>query len=140
MKFPIALEPGTASTAWGVVVPDLPGCYSAGDTAEEAFTQAVEAIEAHCELLAQDKLDIPIPRPLADWQADPQFAGWAWALVDVDVSRFEGKAEKINITMPRHFLARVDDYAKRHGLSRSGFLVEAARSAMRDGAGGIPRS
>lgn len=27
-------------------------------------------------------------------------------------------------------LARIDEYARRHGLSRSGFLVEAARSAM----------
>jgi predicted RNase H-like HicB family nuclease len=131
MKFPIALEPGTSRTAWGVVVPDLPGCFSAGDTAEEAFANAVEAIEAHCELLVQDDLDLPLARPLAHWQRDAQYAGWVWALVDVDVSRFEGKAEKINITMPRRFLTRVDEYAKQHGMSRSGFLVEAARSAMR---------
>jgi len=131
MKFPIALEPGTSRTAWGVVVPDLPGCFSAGDTAEEAFANAVEAIEAHCELLVQDDLDLPLARPLAHWQSDAQYAGWVWALVDVDVSRFEGKAEKINITMPRRFLTRVDEYAKQHGMSRSGFLVEAARKAMR---------
>lgn len=130
MKFPIAIEPATESTAWGVVVPDLPGCFSAGDTAEEAFTNAVEAIEAHCEILAEDGLDIPTPRPLAERQGDPEFVGWVWALVDVDVSRFEGKAEKINITVPRMMLSRIDDYAKRHGMSRSGFLVEAARNAM----------
>jgi hypothetical protein len=46
----------------------------------------------------------------------------------------------MKINHSRRLMARVDDYAKRHGLSRSGFLVEAARSAMRDGAGGIPRS
>ena len=28
-------------------------------------------------------------------------------------------------------LTRIDDYAKSRGMSRSGFLVEAARSAMR---------
>ena len=49
-----------------------------------------------------------------------------WAQVDVDDSRLEGKAEKINITMPRRFLTRVDEYAKRRGMSCSGFLVEAA--------------
>ncbi len=130
MKYPIALEPGTSRTAWGVVVPDLPGCFSAGDTAEAAFANALEAIEAHCEVLAQDNADIPSPSPLAHWQSDAQFAGWVWALVDVDLSRFEGKAEKINITIPRRFLTKVDDYAKQHGMSRSGFLVEAARRAM----------
>lgn len=130
MKFPIALEPGTDTTAWGVVVPDLPGCFSAGDTAEQAFANAVEAIEAHLELLADDGLDIPLPRPLDHWQADPQFAGWVWGLVDVDTSRFEGKAEKINITLPRRLLARVDEYARAHGMTRSGFLAQAAQRAM----------
>ena len=32
MKFTIAIEAGTKTTAFGVVVPDLPGCFSAGDT------------------------------------------------------------------------------------------------------------
>lgn len=131
MKFPIALEPGTEGTAWGVVVPDLPGCFSAGDTAEEAFANAVEAIEAHCELLAQDGKDIPVPRPLEHWQRDPEYAGWVWGLVEVDTSRFEGKAEKINITLPRRLLARIDDYARAHHMTRSGFLAQAAQKAMR---------
>lgn len=101
MKFPIALEPGTESTAWGVVVPDLPGCFSAGDTAEEAFANAVEAIEAHCKVLADDGQDIPAPQPLSVHQSDPEFSGWVWALVGIDVTRFEGRAEKVNITLPR---------------------------------------
>lgn len=46
MKFPIAVEPGRDTTAFGVVVPDLPGCFPADDTLEEAYTNAVEAIEA----------------------------------------------------------------------------------------------
>lgn len=131
MKFPIAIEPGTETTAWGVVVPDLPGCFSAGDTAEDAFANALDAIEAHCEILAEDNIDIPLPRPLAEWQRDPEFSGWVWALVDVDLSRFDGRAEKINITLPRRVLARVDDYARSHGLTRSGFLAQAAEKAMR---------
>jgi predicted RNase H-like HicB family nuclease len=30
MKFTIAIEPGTKKNAFGVAVPDLPGCFSAG--------------------------------------------------------------------------------------------------------------
>jgi hypothetical protein len=68
---------------------------------------------------------------LAHWQADPDYAGWVWAVVDVPVEKYLGPAEKINITVPRLMLARIDDYAKSQGMSRSGFLVEAARAAMR---------
>ena len=129
MKFPIAIEPATENTAWGVVVPDLAGCFSAGDSAEEAFANAVEAIELYCEALCEDGMDIPTPQPLANRQADPEFAGWVWALVDVDISRYQGKSEKINITLPKRVLARVDEYAKAHGETRSGFLARAAQQA-----------
>lgn len=44
MKFPIAIEPGDENTTFGVIVPDLPGCFSARDTLEEAFENASEAI------------------------------------------------------------------------------------------------
>lgn len=93
MLFPIAIEPGSETTAWGVVVPDLPGCFSAGDTPEAAFTNATEAIEAHLGLLVEDGEEIPIPRPLSYWQADPEFSGWLWSMVPVDTSRYEGKAK-----------------------------------------------
>ena len=46
MKFTIAIEAGTKKTAFGVVVPDLPGCFSAGDTVEEAFDMRRETAEA----------------------------------------------------------------------------------------------
>jgi len=54
MKFAIAIEAGTRKSAFGVAVPDLPGCFSAGDTVEEAFDNVREAIEAHCEILAEE--------------------------------------------------------------------------------------
>jgi predicted RNase H-like HicB family nuclease len=130
MKFIIAMEPGTESTAWGVVVPDLPGCFSAGDTMEEAMENARHAIDQLVEIMIEDGVTIPAPRPLSALQSDPEFAGWVWAVVDVPVEKYLGPAEKINITVPRLMLTRIDDYAKSHGMSRSGFLVEAARSAM----------
>ena len=35
MKYPIAIEPGNDTQAWGVVVPDLPGCFSAADDEDD---------------------------------------------------------------------------------------------------------
>ena len=49
MRYPVAIEPGTHTEAFGVVVPDLAGCFSAGDTMDEALTNAEEAITAWIE-------------------------------------------------------------------------------------------
>ncbi|WP_147652844.1 type II toxin-antitoxin system HicB family antitoxin [Vulcaniibacterium gelatinicum] len=129
MRFALALHTDDGRH-YGVTVPDLPGCFSAGDSIDEAIEQATEAIDGHCELLAERGGDLPAPRPLAEHQANPDLAGAIWAIVDVPIERYFGPAQKINITVPAATLRRIDDYAQRHGLSRSGFLVEAAQRAM----------
>ena len=131
MKFTIAIEPGTKDTAFGVVVPDLPGCFSAGDTAEEAFANAVEAITGHCEMLAETGKDLPDVMPMSHWQKQKEFKGWMWGIVDAPVEKLFGPAEKINITVPARILKRIDDYAAKHHETRSGFLVRAAESMIR---------
>ncbi len=92
---------------------------------------ARQAIDQQVEIMIEDGATIPAARPLSVLQSDPEFAGWVWAVVDVPVEKYLGPAEKINITLPRRLLAKIDTYAKAHGESRSGFLAEAARSAMR---------
>ena len=129
MRFALALHTDDGMK-YGVTVPDLPGCFSAGDSFDEAVEMAREAIDAHCELLAEKGLDIPAPRLLAQHQANPDLTGAVWVVIEVDVEQYLGRAEKINITVPARLLRRIDDYAKRHGESRSGFLTRAAVQAM----------
>ena len=84
MKFPIAIEAGDEKTAFGVVVPDLPGCFSAGDTLDEAYENAVEAIELWIETALDTGMGIPAMGTLSRYQQDPDMAGWLWGFVDVD--------------------------------------------------------
>ena len=67
MRYPIAIEPGTEDTAFGVVVPDLPGCFSAGDSIDEALTNAEEAINAWIEAALDQDMKIPAPSTVSRW-------------------------------------------------------------------------
>lgn len=129
MKFIVVLHTDDGQR-FGVTVPDLPGCFSGGDSLDDALASAREAIDAHVEALIEDGVAVPAGASLTVHQANPDFRGGVWAVVDVPVEKYLGPAEKINITVPRLVLARIDEHAKKHGLSRSGFLVEAAREAM----------
>ena len=115
---------------FGVTVPDLPGCFSGGDTVEDALASAKEAIDLHLEGLAEEGMGWPERQPIDDHRKNPDFAGGLWALVEVK-TRFEDRSEKINITLPSRLLAQIDRYTKARGETRSGFLAEAARRAMR---------
>ena len=129
MRFPIAIEPGNDHTAWGVVVPDLPGCFSAGDTLDEAIEHAREAIELHIDGLLDDGAGVPPPQSVAVHQANPDFAGWVWAVVEIDPALLDDKVERVNITLPRRVLARLDRAAKAAGETRSGYIAKLAIGA-----------
>ena len=94
MKFPIAIEPGDEATAFGVVVPDLPGCFSAGDTLEEAYENAAEAIELWAETALDAGRTIPAPGSLQALRRDPELAGWIVDLVEVDLSELYGRNQE----------------------------------------------
>jgi predicted RNase H-like HicB family nuclease len=129
MRYPIAIEPGDSKHAFGVVVPDLPGCYSAGDTLDEAIDNAREAIELWLETVIDDGGAVPEPKTITVHLADPEFAGWVWAVVSVDLAELSDKAERINITLPARVLRRIDAAAKSAGESRSGFIAHLALKA-----------
>jgi predicted RNase H-like HicB family nuclease len=131
MRFALALHTDDG-VAYGVTVPDLPGCFSAGETLDQAIENAYEAIDAHVELLMDDGEALPKIRPLAAHQSNPDLSGAVWVVIEVPVERYFGPAEKINITVPRRLLQRIDAYAKSRHLSRSAFLVQAANDAMQN--------
>lgn len=130
MHYPIAIERGDGTTAWGVAVPDLPGCFTAGDTLDEALANAPEAIcawiEEHIDRIGAP----PPPTPIEALQRDRRWRGWIWALAEVDLGKLADRTERINITISRRLLRRVDAYAKRVGETRSAVLARGAISVM----------
>ena len=118
MEFPIAIHKDDGSV-YGVIVPDVPGCHSWGDSINEAIRNAKDAIYSHIETL----LELGEPADFSastidDLTGKEEFIGAIWALVDVDVS------------LPRFVLRRIDEYTKAHHETRSGFLARAAMHAL----------
>lgn len=128
MFYPIAIEAGDDQHAYGVTVPDLPGCFSAGDTLDEAIAQAKEAIAGHIELLVEEGESIPPVSSVSELARNPEYTGYTWALVDIDVTRLMGGSEKINVTLPKSLIDRIDRCvaSQPEYKSRSGFLAQVA--------------
>ena len=124
MKYPIAIEMGGPKKSWGVVVPDLPGCFSAADSGiDEATENAKEAIELWIEVALDQEMEIPRPSMITDLQKKKEYMGWIWAVAEVDPALLLDEIERINITLPKRVLSRLDAKAKKAGESRSGFIA-----------------
>jgi predicted RNase H-like HicB family nuclease len=124
MRYPIAIEPGTEDHAFGVVVPDLPGCFSAGDTLDEALLGVEEAAAAWIDATLDAGGAIPAPSDLEALRNNPEYAGWAFGVVTVDPSLLDDAVERVNITLPRRVLKRLDAQARAAGKSRSGYIAQ----------------
>ncbi|MDP9087124.1 MAG: type II toxin-antitoxin system HicB family antitoxin [Pseudomonadota bacterium] len=74
---------GDAEYAYGVAVPDLPVCFSAGVTLDEAFTNSREAILLHLEGLLDDGQPFPKPSTIEQLRGKRSYRGRIWAIVDI---------------------------------------------------------
>ncbi|BAH76016.1 type II toxin-antitoxin system HicB family antitoxin [Solidesulfovibrio magneticus] len=87
MHFPAAVF-SEKGKAYGVTLPDIPGCNTAGDTLEEALANVQEAVE----LMLEDATEKPVPSSVEHYKDDPVYQDVAWTLVDVDMSFVDGPA------------------------------------------------
>ena len=124
MQFLVVLHTERDRTDYGVTVPDLPGCVSAGDTLEQALANAGEAILGHLEVMVEDGQPVPEPNSTVP----PLGAGQMIGAVKVDLAELEALREtvRLNISMARRTLERIDEAARLAGTTRSGFLAMAA--------------
>jgi hypothetical protein len=109
---------------WGVRVPDVPGANGGGATPEEAIQDAISAL---CELA--DEIGGVQPRGAAEVAHDAasRFCpSKGETLVMLPILAASGTPSKANISIDKRQLDAIDEAAKRRGLTRSAFFVEAA--------------
>lgn len=127
MKFPVVIHKD-ADSDYGVTVPDVPGCFSAGTTFSEALENVHEALALHLEGMVADGDALPQAREVDVHLENPDYAGGVWAVVDFDLTPYLGKSVRFNASLPENLLLRIDEKVNNDHryASRSGFLATAA--------------
>ena len=105
LKYPVILEDAPEG-GYFVQIEDLPGCYSQGETVEEAVEMINEARQLWLESAHEDGLDILLPR------TEREYSG------------------KFNVRFPRSLHRRLDQMADREGVSLNQFLVSTLSKAV----------
>jgi predicted RNase H-like HicB family nuclease len=125
----IAIVHKEEASDFGVSFPDFHGCITAGKDIDEAKDMAQDALALHIQGLLEDGDQLPNPSRLEDIMADSNYAD-ATAYLVVSVPDAKPRTVRVNITLPEMTLRQIDAAAKKHGMSRSSFLVHAAKRAL----------
>ena len=132
----VALIDGNAG-AYGIIVPDLPGCTSGGRSIDAALRNAVDAVRLWAEDARADGETLPRARSIETLRRDPEVAaalvkGAALAIVPLVLDA--GRPAKANLSVDAGLLEAIDEAAEAHGLTRSAFIASAAREKIARGA------
>lgn len=124
----IALVHKEKGSSFGVQFPDVPGCFSAADNMDGLVANASEALS----LWAEDEMP-PRPRSHEQILGDKDIAAELKAgafLIAVPLLENDTRVVSANISLERGVLKAIDREAKRRKLTRSAFLVQAAKREL----------
>jgi predicted RNase H-like HicB family nuclease len=124
--FPAVFEAGE-SKAYVVSFPDLPGCYTQGDTLEEALRMAREALELHLYSMEEEGDRIPEPTPPEKVKIpEGAFVAPVFAYMIPIRDAMANKAVNKTVTLPRW----LNDLAEQRKVNFSGLLQTALKQYL----------
>jgi predicted RNase H-like HicB family nuclease len=127
MRHYIGVVHKDADSDYGISFPDFPGAVTAARTVDEVVEMAQEALALHVEGMLAEGESIPEPSSFEQVRAEPEFSNGVPVWVPL---KTDALVIRVNVTLPAAILRRIDDYAEERGLTRSGFLAEAARHEL----------
>jgi predicted RNase H-like HicB family nuclease len=129
----VAVIEKDADSAFGVWFPDVEGCFSAGETIEEAVANAAAALRQHVEAVESAGRRVPTARTIDDVLRDGDVVTATEAgavLFAVPLLADAGRTVRINISLDKSLVDQIDAAAAARGLTRSAFLAQAAREKI----------
>ncbi|MFC6840759.1 type II toxin-antitoxin system HicB family antitoxin [Xanthomonas theicola] len=127
MLYPVYVHKDENS-AYGAIVPDMPGVHSAVDSLEDLPAALQEAVE----LMYEDEERAPPRANIVDkYRRQREFKSGFWMLVDIDLTKINTRAVRLNISLPENLLGKIDAAAATRRMSRSAFLALAAEHELR---------
>lgn len=118
--------------AYGVAFPDCPGCTAMGADENEAYGNAVAALDEWMHD-ARAAGEAPTPRTIEALRRDPEVSAAiaeGAIFVRVPYVNESGRPVKANISLDRGLLDAIDAAARSSGLTRSAFLASAAKEKI----------
>ena len=125
-----AVATGDKTAGYTATFPDLSGVTAFGYDLGDLLAKAREALRAHLTQMSHAGRDWPEATPIEQVAAPSGPTSAGVLLVDVQI---EETPVRVNISIGERLLRRIDEAAERRGMTRSGFIASAARTALGDG-------
>lgn len=106
VRYPIALI--KEHDVYHVLIPDIPECYTFGNSISEAIEKAESVVKLHLRTLSDLGNDIPAATEIESIESEEKYENSKWFFISIDRQQYLGKAKRINISLPTSLINRMD--------------------------------
>lgn len=114
---------------WSVVFPDFGYAVGGSGTPEKLIKEAGENLEKHVRRLIDTLKPVPFQ---SSKKLTKKYKGLSDKLVLVEIEVPEGERTRVNVTMEKRVLEKIDAFRRKRGMTRSAFLSDAALWFVQD--------
>jgi len=140
MKTYIAYVYKDPNSSFGVSFPDLPGCYGAGETYDEAINSAKISLREYALAMADEGDDMPAPRTHGELAGDTaeaiEMRKCAFC-IEVPLVVTVGQKRRVNLSLDGRMLDAIDRACAAAGMNRSAFLSNIAANWLQETIGAV---
>ena len=126
--YPAFAEPAPAG-GYQATFPDLPGCVAVGVSMTDLLVEARTRLAEKLKALTDNGESWPTASSMEHIQ--PGGRAGVVLLIDIEV---DDPPTRVNISIGERLLKRIDAAAQKAGMTRSGFLAQAARATLGEAA------
>lgn len=134
MKKFLAIVHQDEGSAFGVWFPDLPGCFGAGDTEDEAIACAKKSLKLFAEDVEDDGEEIPSPRMLNELRHDRRVMeslndrnGF---FVSIPLMLDSGRTKRVSLDLDVALIEWIDAIRQESNLTRKAWFEQLARDCV----------
>jgi predicted RNase H-like HicB family nuclease len=131
MRRYMAIVHQEGDSAYGVWFPDLPGCYGAGDTEDEALASAKKSLMLYAEDALNDGEELPAPRDVRQLRNDASVQESLGEsngfLVSVPLIINSGRTKRVSLDFDLALVESIDEVSKECKLTRKAWVEQVVR-------------
>lgn len=132
LLYPIVAEWDETAHAWSLLSPDFPEIASVATTRGDIAQQASDALQTAIEARREDGDAVPSPTSdvstlVGQWPSD---GSNLLIHVPVPVGPLPPEPVRVAVSLDRPLLERIDQEARRRGMTRSSFIAQGAQTLL----------
>ena len=133
MRKYLAIVHHDEGSAYGVWFPDLPGCYGAGETEDEALACAKKSLLLFAQDAEDDGEELPAPRTLSDLRKDEVVCASLnesnGFFVSVPLMLNSGRTKRVSLDLDVALIEWIDQLREENNLTRKS-VVRTTRAGL----------